>query len=271
VELNRQADTIKLVKDTHLGDVMFVSPGGTNATIDVLSTANIQFKVKKPTTSTAAVAKVRYCWGDTVLATINNAVNGTYNFTWDLDAAGPVYDEAITVTAYLLDSSNRVVGAAKRHLRVTDALPKPAILTWAEGHGLTGADALPTADPDKDLRSNLEEFAFDGDPTTGNDPVKQKTSMQSLPEGDVFSMTLPIRNTASFSGAPELTAEVDGIIYTLRGTTDLNSLTLPVSEGVSSDSESLPALSPGYSYRTFRVSAEQGEAFILTFLSESEE
>lgn len=41
---------------------------------------------------------------------------------------------------------------------------------WAASHGLTGATAEPTADPDRDGVPNLLEFHFDGHPLTGDAP-----------------------------------------------------------------------------------------------------
>jgi hypothetical protein len=38
---------------------------------------------------------------------------------------------------------------------------------WASQNGLSGADALPTADPDKDGYTNRQEYAFGADPKAG--------------------------------------------------------------------------------------------------------
>ena len=45
-------------------------------------------------------------------------------------------------------------------------LPHP-IIAWAAGYGLTGADAQMAADPDRDGRNNLEEFAMLTNPANG--------------------------------------------------------------------------------------------------------
>ncbi len=55
-------------------------------------------------------------------------------------------------------------GAAQVHLRVVPNLPG-----WLSVAGLTGDQALPSADPDEDGDPNLVEYAFDSDPTLPHD------------------------------------------------------------------------------------------------------
>ena len=46
--------------------------------------------------------------------------------------------------------------------------PAEAYEQWADSHGLAGADRDKNADPDNDSLSNLREYAFGGDPSTGD-------------------------------------------------------------------------------------------------------
>jgi hypothetical protein len=47
---------------------------------------------------------------------------------------------------------------------------------WAAGYSLTGADALPTADPDKDGLNNNNEYAFGTNPTVSNASLLSATT-----------------------------------------------------------------------------------------------
>lgn len=75
---------------------------------------------------------------------VNTSVAGTYYVTYNAsDNAG--------------NSGTPVV----RTVIVTNSNPYDS---WASQSGLTGADALPTADPDKDGYTNRQEYAFGGNP-----------------------------------------------------------------------------------------------------------
>jgi len=138
---------------------------------------------------------------------------------------------------------------------------------WAFAMGLTGApgsvtDPDPAADPDHDGRTNLEEFGFDGNPLKGTTDGKVVGKVVTLPSGGspVLTLTLPVRNGATFSGTTEqVSANVDGIVYTIQGSSTLGAATwnLAVSEVVGADAAAaqagLPALSTGWTYRTFRT------------------
>ena len=149
--------------------------------------------------------------------------------------------------------------------------------TWAAAKGLTGVagsgsdtDPAPAADPDHDGRSNLEEFAFDGNPRSGTNDGKVVSKVATLPSdgSKVLTLTVPVRRGASFSGATEqVSALIDGVIYTIQGsaTLDAASWTLAITEitnsaDVAAIQAGLPALSDinadsvaDWIYRTFRT------------------
>lgn len=54
----------------------------------------------------------------------------------------------------------------------------PTFASWAAEHGLTGDDALPTADPDHDNLSNLVEYALGLDPVRGSDNPTQAGTVE---------------------------------------------------------------------------------------------
>ena len=138
---------------------------------------------------------------------------------------------------------------------------------WAFATALTGSpgsdtDPDPAADPDHDARTNLEEFGFDGNPLKGTADGKVAGKVLTLPSAGtkVFALTLPLRNGTTFSGTTEqVSANIDGIVYTIQGsaTLDTATWTLAVSEILGADAAAIqagmPALSTGWTYRTFRT------------------
>ncbi len=162
--------------------------------------------------------------------TVNPAAPGSYTLTYDAtdnagNAATQVTREVIVLTAFK---------------------------TWTAASGLTaGVNDGPGQDPDKDGRTNLEEFAFDGDPLDAGDDGKRRVSIYSYHGLDFLSLNLPVRSGMAFSGSPNISASVDGITYTVRGSHDLLTFDSPVVPGSAEDDAGLPPLSPGWEYRSF--------------------
>jgi fibronectin-binding autotransporter adhesin len=130
--------------------------------------------------------------------------------------------------------------------------------SWAASFGLTGEDAAPGADPDKDGRSNLLEFAFDESPISGNQAGKSRTAVANVEGQNLWVLTLPVRDGAIFSGSHSKSATVDGITYTIQGSNDLSTYDQVVSELVPAASAGLPAPRAGWSYRSFRLEGPVG-------------
>ncbi len=146
-----------------------------------------------------------------------------------------------------------------------------AFNTWANSFTNPPlANTAAGADPDHHGRSNLAEFAFDGDPRSGLNDGKVVSKVATLPSdgSKVLTLTLPVRNGATFSGATEqVSALIDGLIYTIQGsaTLDPDSWTLVITEitnpaDVAAIQAGLPALSDingdsvaDWTYRTFRT------------------
>ncbi|WP_338286953.1 autotransporter-associated beta strand repeat-containing protein [Luteolibacter sp. LG18] len=163
-------------------------------------------------------------------------------------------------------------GAAHTSPRITGtgllnvATGPPGYASWAAGKGLTtGVNDGFADDPDGDGRINLAEFALDGSPlsgaSTGKVVGKVATLTISSVSQTVQTLTLPVRGTPAFSGNPQLVSEaVDGVIYQIESAVDLVHWNLvPVQEVPSADASTfqgtlnLPALSTGWTYRTFYV------------------
>ena len=134
--------------------------------------------------------------------------------------------------------------------------------SWAASYSLTGGNAAQTADPDGDGQNNLLEFATNDNPNSGSASGKQKAAVAAVGGQQVFTLTLPVRAGATFSGSFDLaSATIDGIIYTIQGTIDLvagfTNTVVPVSEVTGNDATTiqtgLPALETAWTYRTFRA------------------
>ena len=145
------------------------------------------------------------------------------------------------------------------NISIVEVAAASAYDSWASTMGLTVGVNDGTADnPDGDDLNNLAEFALDGDPLTATHIDKIAYQLATLGAEDAFTITTPVRNGVVFSGASEqVSADIDGVIYRVRGSADLASWALVVSEVTEGDATTiqsgLPTLSSGWSYRTFRL------------------
>ncbi len=144
------------------------------------------------------------------------------------------------------------------------APPASPYNTWAVAKGLTGlpgssTDPAKTADPDKDGKNNLEEFAFDGNPLSGANDGKVVGKVATVSSAQVLTLTLPVRSGAVFGndGGDQLSGLIDGIYYRIEGGTDLVNFAATITEVLTGEEAAiqavLPPLSTGWSYRTFRT------------------
>jgi autotransporter-associated beta strand protein len=117
---------------------------------------------------------------------------------------------------------------------------------------LVAPDNDPGDDPDGDGVTNIEEFAFSGNPTSGSDQGARRVAIDDVAGTDHLTLTLALRTGATFSGSGPLTATIDGVDYTVRGSTDLAAFTTAVSE-IPAITTGLPPVATGYTYRTFRI------------------
>jgi autotransporter-associated beta strand protein len=144
---------------------------------------------------------------------------------------------------------------------------------WAAAKGLTGlpgsgTDPASGADPDKDGRSNLGEFAFNGNPLSGADNgriyvLSEDSDFDDPDAQKELILTVAVRaGTPAFTGSPSPTASQDGISYTIEGSltlggfaTAVHVVPTPVTiNGITP----LPAAGTGYEYRSFSLSGSNG-------------
>ncbi len=126
--------------------------------------------------------------------------------------AGQVYSGVTASIAGLLPETTyhyRLVAAngngttpGEDRMFTTAAAEAQAFADWAAMSGLTGAAALPAADPDGDGQTNFFEFAFHGDPIAVS-PAPQSGGLVSI--GGQFWLTLSYRRWADRGAA--------GVIY----------------------------------------------------------
>lgn len=161
-----------------------------------------------------------------------------------------VYDAANT--------NGAITGLGKIEVLIT----KTPFESWAETTITAispGADATPGGDPDRDGRSNLAEFAFDGNPLSGANDGKIVGKIAAVAGSNVLTLTLPVRTGATFTGAAALvSAVIDGITYTIEGSDNLVTWPLDIDEVTGADADALkatmPPLSSGaWTYRSFRT------------------
>jgi len=137
--------------------------------------------------------------------------------------------------------------------------------TWIAGYPsiTAAADKLSTADPDKDGATNLEEFAFGGNPSIGTSRgtrLAQAVDTNSDPDttGEL-TLTIEVRAGATFTASGnDLAASVDNIDYVVGGSTDLSTFNSAVSEVTPHLGSGSPAT--GYEFKTFRLAASNGLA-----------
>lgn len=141
---------------------------------------------------------------------------------------------------------------------VVAADPFPAWM--AQFPSLSGANAAKLADPDHDGLTNEEEFAFDGDPSSGVASGKVRSRAETIGGQQALVITLPVRTGAAFSGTAPATATLDGVTYEIGGSNDLAVFNQNVSEVVPAltGNPALPEPNSGWTYRTFRLNGNVG-------------
>jgi len=148
----------------------------------------------------------------------------------------------------------------------------PVVLTpydqWALSKGLTGGpgsatDPAMTADPDQDGSTNLAEFAFNGNPTSGadNGQVYVLTADTDADAANELVLTLAVRKTtpAFAAGAPATATSVsDAISYSIEGSTTLADFLGSVTP-VALVNPGVPLTdATNYEYRSFSLAGSNG-------------
>jgi fibronectin-binding autotransporter adhesin len=138
--------------------------------------------------------------------------------------------------------------------------------TWIDGYtSIPVADRDPGDDPDQDGATNLAEFAFNGDPADSSDKgyvygFTADSNGDSAPE---FVLTIAVRDsTDAFSAAnsPVANNPLDGITYTIEGSTTLDGFATKVNVVPTNIVPGWAPAAPGggYQYRSFSLDGSNG-------------
>lgn len=190
------------------------------------------------------------------------------SFTGTFTMAGTGWSETANVWTKVEDTKTWTFRESDGTLSLVDTgTTATPYQTWATATGLTGqpgsaTDAASDADPDQDGRNNLAEFAFNGNPLSAAEQgqihsLTADTNADGLKE---LVLTVAVRAaTPAFSGSPSPTATVDGITYTIEGSTDLTNGGVVVTP-VTALTTGLPALTDptNYKYVSFSLSGSSG-------------
>jgi hypothetical protein len=124
------------------------------------------------------------------------------------------------------------------------------------------AQKLKTANPDGDKGNNLVEFALDGNPTSALESGKVVVKIAPVAGVNALTLTFPVRTGATLDPADPAGGQLvleqvgDAVSYIIRASDELVNWTLNVTEVIGADATAiqtgLPALNPGWVYRTFR-------------------
>jgi fibronectin-binding autotransporter adhesin len=266
-----------------------------------VNTYNGNTNVNAGTLELADNASIKFTLGATT--GVNNSINGlgtailNGDFVIDTSAADALssgswtlenvtsltgaYGSTFTVSGFSNIGSEKwekTIGGGKKYtfdettgiltLAITSGSPYTA---WAASKGLTGlpgsaTDPAKDADPDKDGRNNLGEFAFNGDPLSGSDNGKvYMLTEDSDFDGDatkelILTVAVLSPGTPTFTGSPSPTAinTADGITYSIEGSLDLASFPTTVNVVPTAVTTGLPAAGAGYVYRSFSLNGSNG-------------
>lgn len=197
------------------------------------------------------------CLADTSSVIISDGAKLHLNFTGD-DTIATLTLDGVPMPPGIYDSTTHPASLTGTGNLIVTSVPSP-FESWINGYsGLTVSLKSPTADPDLDGRTNLEEFAFGGNPTSNADNGFQRIlTTDSNGDGHQdLSLTIELPAGAVFdSQAGSLPTTVQGITCRIQGTTNLSDFDSPVSEVTPHLGTGTPH--PGYSFRTFRLNASE--------------
>jgi beta-glucanase (GH16 family) len=132
--------------------------------------------------------------------------------------------------------------------------------TWMAGLDFAGPpapDLSAAGDPDRDGRSNFQEFALNDNPRSAAVSGKVRSRIEPVAGGKALVITLPVRGNPVFSGAPGKSATVDQVTYHIEGSNGLAVFDQNVTE-IPPSAAGMPTLDAGWSYRSFRLAGDVG-------------
>ncbi|MES2657896.1 MAG: autotransporter-associated beta strand repeat-containing protein [Verrucomicrobiota bacterium] len=244
-----------------------IAPGTSIGTLAASSTATFA-------TGSSLEIELNASTSDRLNVTGNlNITDATLNITSLVPAAAPFYIIASygTLTGTQFASVNGLPSGYEIQTNYNSLNQIAIVITggltpyqqWATSppYSLTGDDALPGSDPDKDGVKNILEFGLNSNPTSGSSTGLSFSKIATVGvTPNILTLTIAARNGATFSpvGNRQKSAVVDGITYTIEASNTLADWGGPVVTEVTGDDATdiqtgLPAPGSGWSYKTFRT------------------
>lgn len=186
----------------------------------------------------------------------NSTLSETYGETFSLSG----FTQSADVWTLVDGANTWTFSEATGVLSLQSPVSTTPYTAWASANGLAGADVAASADPDHDGANNLLEYALDGDPLLA-DGTLTHSRVLNIAGTPYLTLTIAVRGGANFTGTTALaSAPIDGVTYSVEGATDLSALwNAAVVEATGTEvaafQATLPALSSGWTYRTFRPAA----------------
>jgi len=187
-----------------------------------------------------------------------DAITGTFSGFSQGSIVGS-YGSVVLKISYVGDSVSDTTTGGNDIVLYAEALSVSPYNAWATAKSLTQSNNAKNLDPDYDGKNNLAEFALDGDPLSGSADGKLVGKIVTIEDQKMYTLTLPVRTGAIFTnnGGDQLSAPIDGVIYRVEGDEDLDTFASTIAEITGDDAAAiqagLPALSSGWTYRTFRA------------------
>jgi fibronectin-binding autotransporter adhesin len=253
------AGTLELADDASIKFILGATSGVTNSlTGGGTVTLNGDFVID----TSAADALSSGSWTLESVTSLTGAYGTTFTVSGFSNIGGEQWEKDLGGgKKYTFDETTGILTLA------TTGTPYTA---WAAAKGLTGlpgsaTDPAKDADPDKDSRNNLTEFALNGDPLSGADNGK----VFGLTEDSDFDgntdkeliLTVAVRTgTPAFTGSPSPASvhPTDGITYTIEGSLNLAGFPTAVNVVPTAVITGMPAAGAGYEYRSFSLGGSNG-------------
>jgi autotransporter-associated beta strand protein len=188
-----------------------------------------------------------------------------------LTGIGTLQNSGSTPATLTTGATTALTLAPGQSISASDIQNTPALSLyqlWSADQDLTtGINDAPTDDPDHDGINNLAEFALDENPLDGSSDGKTLSKFHTIAGQNALTFTLPVRTGATFSGTPSpASAPIDGIIYQIHASTQLQTWHHPVTELTGPEATALhatlPAPNTGWSYRTFQAATDSPACYI---------
>ena len=267
--------TLKLSPNTIIDPAAYwyIGGGGPGKPGNKIMTANMYIE------KTDSLAGKLVVFMGTVVAKTLTTAHNTIAFIRDF---APDYSSSNTVTTPLVKGAFSISlstnSAAGRHVQygfetkgvnvwATDVAPYGSVqitnapfAAWMAAldfSAFSNPNLTSSGDPDGDGDSNLKEFAFNSDPRFAAISGKVRSQLEYIGGTQALVLTLPVRGNPVFSGSPWKSATVDQVTYRIEGSNGLSVFDQAVSE-IPASAAGMPALSSGWTYRSFRLNGTVG-------------